>query len=124
MRVGEYRDLCAEVRDACVAFHACVDGGERDRWRALAASKHTQAGAAACARATDLDRVRMDQALADLEALMNIAREALPATIKVDHPAHQPAAASMSRAAGYNRSPARAVRLRRAARSAMRRGYF
>ena len=123
MKVGEFRDLCARVRDAGVAFHACVDAAERAQWQRHAERELAAGRAATCTRATELDRSRLSAALEDLQGLVAMAMPApaipIAAAVRL-----KGALASCSRAARYNRSPGRAVRLARAARSAMRRGYF
>lgn len=127
MRVAEYRDVMAAVRRSAVDFHACVDAGERLVWEKHARNRLQEGRDAHCARAGQDDRERMALAIADLQQLLDDAQPAhRPAAVTVG-----PALASLrasaqprTRAARYNQSPARAVRLRRATRSAMRRGYF
>ena len=120
MRVAEYRDVYASLRDVQVSFHACVDATERAAWcvRARAAIQH--GGEANCARASEVDRCRMADALRDLQSILASEARAQQARCIVEREPQQ----RQSRASRYNRSPGRAVRLARAARRAMRRGYF
>jgi len=130
MRVSDYRDLCAAMRDREVSLSACVDAAERAAW-CIAARRTLAEGWAAqacCPRASSEDQVRFAQALQALhfsicatESAADAARIAMRAAAT---PGPLPPATGLSRAALYNRSASRAVRLARAARGAMRRGYF
>lgn len=116
MRVSQYRDVYAEVRAMATSFHSCVDQAERRQWAQRANVLLSANVSVVCSKATQVDLARMSSAVSELRAL----------TFTVDR-AHTPKAAQtapVSRANKYNRSPARAVRLRRTARSAMRSGYI
>lgn len=120
MRVAEYRDLYASLRDLGVGFHACVDRKEREAWSARARQALRAGFEADCRGASDEDRVQMAAAIRELQASVGATDgESAAVHAASSHP-HQ----LKSRAAQYNRSPGRAVRIARAARSAMRRGYF
>ena len=119
MRVAQYRDLYASLRDVQVSYHACVDAAERALWCARARSAIQEGIGANCARASGVDRSKVADAIRDLQAILVSADPAMHVQSGAER-----AIPPQSRAAQYNRSPARAVRLARAARSAMRRGYF
>ncbi len=120
MRVAEFRDIRTNVRDMAVAYHACVDVTERNLWATRARSVLREGMEAECSRANPDDKQRMATALAELHQLIRgteITARSAPHRSTVPK-------TSTTRAAVYNKSASRAVRLRRAARSAMRRGYF
>lgn len=120
MRVAVFRDIRANVRDMAVAYHACVDGTERRLWAARARLVLREGMEAECSRASQDDKQRMGAALVELQRLILGAENAIRSTPLITTVPKS----SMTRAAAYNKSASRAVRLRRAARSAMRRGYF
>lgn len=127
MRVAGYREVIAAVRRSAVDFHACVDAGERLVWERHARNRLQEGLDASCPRASQDDRERMADAIADLQQLIASVDAARHPPAGVFSPAAgalRAAPVPRSRAARYNQSPARAVRLRRAARSAMRRGYI
>lgn len=120
MQVQEYRDLISAVLTLVTDWSACVDDDERELWRARAIPCRATLVDAACARASERDRERHALACDQLQALLEPKAAAFaPATVVASM---RPA--SQSRAAKYNKSASRAVRISRAARSAMRRGYF
>ena len=118
MRIAAYRDVYAGVRDMTVHFHACVDLAERELWAKRARNVLRDGMAAECPRATEDDIARMGSALAELlQLIRGVEVSARPVAVVKSKSA-------TTRASAYNRSASRAVRLGRAARSAMRRGYF
>lgn len=123
MKVVEYRDICEAVRRSSIDYHACINDAERGVWLQCARARLRESAEAECARATNVDRERMNLATRALRVLIADVEvgDALASAVKSS-------AATVggreSLASKYNRSPGRAVRLRRAARSAMRRGYF
>ena len=127
MRVSQYRELYAVVRNMAVSFHACVDLKERQTWERLARFQLREGMDAVCVRATTEDQSRMKTAVAEVHQLIQSV-EAERRNRRIDGSTtttvNKSPAAGSSLAGRYNRSPSRAVRLRRAARSAMRRGYF
>ena len=116
MKVQEFRDLTFHLLRTADAWHACVDDKERAAWSAIAARVYTEFKAAVCARANARDLAMR----ATAEQKYN---EIIGPSISQTLPAIRPMPPA-SRAAKYNRSPGRAVRMARAARSAMRRGYY
>ncbi|MCA8050731.1 hypothetical protein [Burkholderia arboris] len=123
MKVVEYRDICDAVRRSNIDYHACVDDAERVVWLRCARTRLQQSIGAECSRATSVDRERMELATCELRALIG-AVEAEQVQVLATKSVPVGWATRESRASKYNRSVSRAVRLRRAARSAMRRGYF
>lgn len=123
MKVVEYRDICESVRRSSIDFHACINDAERVVWLQRARTRLRESAEAECARATTIDLERMDLATRALRALIDDVEFGLARTSAVKS-SKATVGGGESRASKYNRSPGRAVRLRRAARSAMRRGYF
>lgn len=120
MRVTQYRDLLAEVRDMSVHYHACTDLAERTEWQGRARDQLRKGMESRCARATEQDRCRMGTALVELQRLIASVEAEKPGQLNTGAVAK----GKSTRASQYNKSASRAVRLNRAARSAMRRGYF
>lgn len=120
MRIQEYRDMISAALQLVTDWSACVDDGERTLWRVRAIAGQAALAGATCSRASERDRERYTLALYKLQALLAVPE--LVAAKAVSVAAMRPA--SQSRASKYNKSPSRAVRISRAARSAMRRGYF
>lgn len=120
MRIEAYRDFCASVRDMAVHFHACIDATERHLWVIRARAVLREGMEAECPRASKGDKQKFGAALVELHQLIRwveAAAQAEPSISVKSKPA-------TSRASAYNKSVGRAVRIGRAARSAMRRGYF
>lgn len=114
MKIREFRELTADMSRLVNDWHACVDENERQLWQ-----ERTQrflvtfmSASSACATAKDLDN-RLE---AYRDCLGLLAKQRARVAIRDQ--------AAISRASRYNKSPGRAVRLARAARGAMRRGYF
>lgn len=127
MKVAEFRELRADVLRAVNDFHACADREERAAWSARTAPLVERARTAQCDRASELDRARMVEAIeayGQVEALHRRLEPPEPALRALQQPVVAAAGSGMSRAARYNKSASRAVRLSRAARAAQRRGYF
>lgn len=120
MRVAAFRDVCANVRDMTVHFHACVNATERNLWAARARIVLREGMDAECPRASQDDKQRMGAALFEL---LQMIRQVETATATLGVPTSG-LKTRTTRANAYNKSASRAVRLSRAARSAMRRGYF
>lgn len=120
MRVREYREVVAGALQLVTDWNACVDDDERNRWRDRASRYRPEFDAATCSRATarDLERYALAQ-----EQLSSLLAEPVVATPRAALDTVTPArTGGQSCAAKYNGSASRAVRLGRAARSAMRRG--
>lgn len=114
MKVKEFRGITADMRRLVNDWHACVDQQERQSWRERAHRFLPLFQNASCATATPKD-------LADrLDAYLDYTGLAMQTVLCGS--ASKPA--SLSLAGRYNKSPSRGVRLARAARGAMRRGYF
>lgn len=118
MRVHEYRDLTAQMFRVVDDWSACVDEIERKAWEVRASCVHVEFAAAVCSRATERD---IEMHMLAEEKYNNLITSKAGTAVMAPSIVN---AGSMSRAAKYNRSASRAVRLARAARSAMRRGYF
>lgn len=123
MKVVEFRDICEAVRRSSIDYHACINDAERVVWLQCARARLHDAAEAECARATAVDRERMELATQALRVLIDEVAVGRASADAVKSSAAT-AGGRESRASKYNRSPGRAVRLRRATRSAMRRGYF
>ncbi|MFJ7794520.1 hypothetical protein [Pseudomonas sp. NPDC096950] len=114
MKVKEFRGITADMRRLVNDWHACVDQLERESWRERAHRFLALFLSASCCTATPKD-------LADrLDAYHDYTGLAMQTVLSGS--TSKPV--SMSLASRYNKSPSRAVRLARAARGAMRRGYF
>jgi len=119
VKLANYRELTRALLQMTDDWHACVGTAEQDSWRVRAVALYGDFLEAECARATTRDRelyTIAQQRYKDLAALHPKQPEAVTKPVV--------RAAVGGRAGGYNKSAARAVRLSRAARSAMRRGYF
>lgn len=119
MKLADYRDLTRALLQMADDWHACVGSAEQDSWRVRAEALYGDFLKAECARATARDselRMIAQQRYKDLAAFHTA--QPYAATKPVVRPAIS------GRAGSYNKSAARAVRLSRSARSAMRRGYF
>lgn len=103
-----------------VHFHACVDATERHLWATRARAVLREGMEAECVRASSDDKQKMGAALVELQQLIR-GVEATKAPVLTGL---MKTKSATTRAGGYNGSAGRAVRLARAARSAMRRGYF
>lgn len=114
MKVKEFRELTADMRRLVNDWHACVDESERQSWLKRAHRLLATFMSASSNRATPKDLDDRLQAYRDCIGLVAMRRVAVPTSDQ----------AALSRAGRYNKSPGRAVRLARAARGAMRRGYF
>lgn len=128
MKVAEYRDLVRALLRTATDWHACTSSSERDTWAVQAACVYAELDQATCTRATTRDVEMCELARQQYRDLVSdpsqqITRPTGAATTTSSTVQRRPSTGA-SRAAGYNKSPARAVRLSRAARSAMRRGYF
>lgn len=126
MRIGDYRDLIRALLQACTDWHACVNDAELRAWAARSARTVGELRQADCPLATPRDVEMRERALGDYLALSSdLAHRAdvhaLPAPAASSR---SPGGHGTKRAAGYNKSIGRAVRLARAARSAKRRGYL
>lgn len=127
MRVAQYREIYAGVRDMATSYHACVDLPERQVWERHATCRLEAGVDAACQRATPDDRSRMAEAVAELGRLIRSVEAERRSDVAIqatNRAARVGSSIGLGRAGQYNKSPGRAVRLRRAARSAMRRGYI
>lgn len=124
MKVQDFRDLTARARQLVVDLHACADAGERLLWVGRASRDRSVIEAASCPRATQRDLDSHQAACSALTDLINQASTPPEHRQSIGTPAASAPSKGQSRAGGYNKSAARAVRLGRAARSAMRRGYF
>lgn len=113
MKVAEFRELTVDMFRLINDWQACVDADERAHWRERAHRFLAVFMSASCKRATPRDQE------ARLTAYHQYIATVTASVVTV--PLHK---ASSSRASSYNKSPGRAVRLARAARSCMRRGYF
>lgn len=113
MKVAEFRETTEDMRRLVNDWHACIDEHERLLWRQRAHRFLAVFMSASCARASSRDNE--DRVLA-FQQYTRIVMQSSTAT-KSSH-------APTSRAGQYNKSAGRAVRLARAARGAMRRGYF
>lgn len=113
MKVKEFRELTADMRRLVNDWHACVDQKERQSWRTRADRFLTIFTGVCCGRATSKDLNDRLEAYQEYVGLV-MRTVATPSSGRV----------STLRASTYNKSPGRAVRLARAARGAMRRGYF
>lgn len=120
MRIAAYRDVCASVRDMAVHFHACVDATERHLWATRARAVLREGMEAECPRASQDDKQKIGAALVELHQLIRGVEAAAQAVPSISVKSKS----ATSRASAYNKSASRAVRIGRAARSAMRRGYF
>ena len=129
MKVAEYRDLIRALLQIINDWQACTSTNEREAWAVRAARVHAELAEAACMRATIRDsemRALAQQKYCDLVAGPPTHQHSPCSTAKPttsSSSSYQVQSAGTSRADGYNKSPARAVRLSRAARGAMRRGY-
>jgi len=129
MKVAEYRDLVRALQQIAIDWHACTSDAERRAWAARAARVYGELQDASCTRASSRDvemRELAQQQYHDLviHPLQQHALHPVPLSLASSRTQYRKPDAGVSRAAGYNKSPARAVRLARAARTAMRRGYF
>ena len=122
MGIADYRNICASVRDMAVHFHSCVDACERHLWAIRArAALHEGMQVECPLRTSQDDKQNMNAALVELQQLI---RQVEAATRSVVSSNGVKTKSVTTRASAYNKSPGRAVRLGRAARSAMRCGYF
>lgn len=129
MKVAEYRDLIRALQQIGSDWHACASDAERQAWAARATRVYSELESAACARATPRDVEMRELAQQQYHALVNPRRkpdslDAAPPPLSTSRPPYRRPDTGATRASGYNKSPGRAVRLSRAARGAMRRGYF
>lgn len=115
MKVKEFRGVTAEMRKLVTDWHACVDEQEREMWRERAHRFLAFFMSASCKSATPKDLTDRLDAYHDYTGLAARTLVSRATTSGVT---------STPRAGLYNKSPGRAVRLARAARGAMRRGYF
>lgn len=120
MQIAAYRDVCASVRDMAVHYHACADAAERELWASKARAALREGMEATCERAKQDDKQKMGTALVELQQLIR----GVEATVQVVPSSGVKTKSATTRASAYNKSASRAVRISRAARSAMRRGYF
>lgn len=128
MKVAEYRDLIRALQRIGSDWHACASDAERQAWAVRAVRVYSELESAECARATPRDVEMRELAQQQYHDLVNPRRkpdsqDAAP-PLSTSRPPYSRPDAGTTRAAGYNKSPGRAVRLSRAARGAMRRGYF
>ncbi|WP_153785360.1 hypothetical protein [Pseudomonas sp. EMN2] len=114
MKLKEFRELTADMRRLVNDWHACVDESERQLWRDRAYRFFPAFTSATSPRASSRDLENRLEAYRDCLGLLAIQRARVAIRDQ----------AAMPRTSRYNKSPARAVRLSRAARGAMRRGYF
>ena len=125
MKVVEYREMIRAMLQLVTDRQACVSDAERQAWSTRAARVYAELAEARCPRATPRDAVMRaiaERQYLDLTAIPAPSTTAsFPPSLTVRNREHS---AGQSRAAKYNKSAARAVRLSRAARSAMRRGYM
>lgn len=121
MRVQEFRDSISAACQMVIDWSACVCKAEREAWRSRASLFRASFESAECSRASARDRDNFNLAREQLASLLEETKQ-IPAVIQQPAPAVR--GTTQSRAAKYNSSASRAVRLGRAARSAMRRGYF
>lgn len=127
MRVAEYRDLIQALLRIATDWHACSSDSERQAWSVRAAGAHRELESAVCARATPRDvelRELAQQKYRDLVGNLAQQRPHDAVSMTTSSSSGRATRAGTTRAAGYNKSPARAVRLSRAARGAIRRDYF
>lgn len=120
MRVQEFRELISDSMRLITDWSACVDQSERNLWITRAEVQQVTLRAAACTRASTRDIENHALAVEQLSKLLSPPTKPsgpLSSVVKAT-------ASSKTRAAKYNASASRAVRLSRAARSAKRRGYF
>lgn len=129
MKVAEYRDLIRALQQIAHDWQACTSDTERQAWATRAARVYAELQEATCTRATPRDVEMREMARQQYHDLVSLRLEPnaphsalLPLT--TSRTPYRRQDAGTSRAASYNKSPARAVRLSRAARGAMRRGYF
>ncbi|ENA27042.1 hypothetical protein HMPREF1487_09521 [Pseudomonas sp. HPB0071] len=113
MKVAEFRALTADMLRLVNDWQACVDGQEQSLWRERAHRFLAGFMSASCDRATPRDHEARLSAYQQYIAIVVSTTATMPLQ-----------RTSTSRAGRYNKSPARAVRLARASRSCMRRGYF
>jgi hypothetical protein len=121
VRVQEFRDSISAAFQMAIDWSACVCNTEREAWRSRASLYRASFETAECSRASARDLDNFNLAREQLASLLEEPKQ-LPLPIQQQAPAVR--GSSKSRAAKYNSSASRAVRLSRAARSAMRRGYF
>jgi hypothetical protein len=121
VRVQEFRDSISAACQMVIDWSACVCESEREAWRSRAALFQASFESAECSRASARDLVNFNLAREQLANLLEETKQ-IPAATKPPAPAVR--GTTQSCAAKYNSSATRAVRLGRAARSAMRRGYF
>jgi hypothetical protein len=125
MKVAQYREMIRALLQQVNDWHACVSDTERQAWAQRAVRVHAELAEAQCPRATLRDaemRAIAERQYLDLTAIPAPSTTAsLPPSSTARHREH---GAGQSRAAKYNKSAGRAVRLSRATRSAMRRGYM
>lgn len=105
--------MTSDMRRLVNDWHACVDQQERQSWKERASRFLATFMSARCDRATSRD---LDDRLEAYREYTGLVMRTASASTSGQ--------VSASRAATYNKSPGRAVRLARAARGAMRRGYF
>lgn len=118
MNLIVYRELTHELFAFVSDWSACSADEEREAWRRRAFDFLGRFDATDAARAKESDRQLRTLAVQEFQATLLIPQPLQGmASVAVPY-------SSMQRSSGYNKSPARAVRLARAARSAMRRGYF
>jgi hypothetical protein len=128
MKVAEYRDLIRALQQIASDWHACASDAERQAWAVRAARVYSELQNTACTRATPRDVEMCELAQQQYHDLVNPRRQpdaqhSAPLPLSTSRTPYRRQDAGASRAAGYNKSPGRAVRLSRAARGAMRRGY-
>lgn len=125
MKVAQYREMIRALLQQVNDWHACVSDTERQAWAQRAARVHAELVEARCPRATPRDAEMHGIAV---QQYLDLTTIPTPLTTALSPPSpaaqHRERSAGQSRAARYNKSAARAVRLSRAARSAMRRGYM
>lgn len=123
MRIADYRDQTKTLFALVNDFQACMDEYERGLWAARARTTLTGVAASKdCPRKTGHDAELRQLAITQCEQLLinNLSTSSIPSAPVVS----TKTSSGLTKAAKYNKSPSRAVRLARAARSAMRRGYF
>ena len=114
MKLKDFRGLTTDMRRLVNDWHACVDDGERQLWQERASRFLGTFMSASSPRASTEDLQSRLEAYRDCLGVMAAQRARVAIRDQ----------AAMPRASRYNKSPGRAVRLARAARGAMRRGYF
>lgn len=121
MKVNEFRELTESMRRLVNDWYACVSDTERGKWHVRSLRFLAEFQCASCTRASTRD---LDNRLNAYHEYLGIVAKWTAAVANRSLSVATPSQAPVPRAARYNKSPGRAVRLARASRSAMRRGYF